>query len=128
MLKVFAVGQRVGTLEFRRVPDRLVSRFGTVTEGPKDAFRPREFVPVLWDDGEDNLVEKSALRSMVDMYVNPNGLPIVGFLDEVAGRLTGHSLRWHTGLADDIEQRLKKLARAVRVRQLRQRAVVTAGY
>jgi hypothetical protein len=79
----FPVGKRVGTLELRRSPDRLINRFGNVMEGNAPIHRPDDFVLVHWDDGEMNFAEKSELRSMSEMNDNPLGLPVVDFMAEI---------------------------------------------
>jgi hypothetical protein len=85
MLQFFSVGERVGILQLRRSPDRLINRFGKIMEGTDPLHRPDDFVLIHWDDGEVNFVEKADVRSMSEMNDNPLGLPVVDFTTEMAG-------------------------------------------
>jgi hypothetical protein len=85
MLQFFPVGKRVGTLQLRRSPDRLVNRFGKIMEGGDALHRSDDFVLIHWEDGEMNFAEKTDLRSMSEMNDNPLGLPVVDFMVEMRG-------------------------------------------
>lgn len=75
--------QRVGSLQRRHSPDRLVARYGMVISDLPDSYRPEEYVNVLWDDGEHDLVDCRLLRPMSRMKENPENLPMVSFDDEL---------------------------------------------
>jgi hypothetical protein len=85
MLQFFPGGKRIGTLQLRRSPDRLVNRFGRIMEGRDALHRSDDFVLIHWDDGEMNFAERADLRSMSEMNDNPLGLPVVDFVVEMRG-------------------------------------------
>jgi hypothetical protein len=79
----FQASQRVGMILERENPSRLVHRFGYIVPGKTKSLNNEDFVGVLWDDGEYNLVEKKGLRPLSMMNDNPLRRPIVSFADEV---------------------------------------------
>jgi hypothetical protein len=94
----------------RRLPDRLVSRFGSLIDGPQDSHRPDDFVTVHWDDGEINLVELVTLLPMNRMNDNPRRLPVVAYVDEMGGNRSRREREVSLTQEFRNESRLQRLA------------------
>lgn len=79
----FDACNRVGMILERKNPARLVHRFGYVLPARASSLGNDHFVGVLWDDGENDLVEKKKLRALSSMNENPLRYPVISYADEI---------------------------------------------
>ncbi|MET0749233.1 MAG: hypothetical protein ABWY49_13695 [Rhizobium sp.] len=79
----FDASKRVGMILERDNPSRQVHRFGYIVPAKANSLSNDQFVAVLWDDGEYDLVERKDLRPMSQMNDNPQQHPVISFADEI---------------------------------------------